>query len=99
MAVENVVGLEVIDDDLYSKYREGMKPILYEHGGEFGYDFRVSEVLKTESSNKINRVFTIRFLDNETMNKFFSNENYLKVKKEFFEPAVKSTNIIASYTK
>ncbi|EAR61344.1 hypothetical protein MED92_11474 [Oceanospirillum sp. MED92] len=43
---EMLVGLEVTDDQIYQSYREAMRPILEFYGGEFGYDFRVSEVLK-----------------------------------------------------
>ena len=47
MAVERLVGLWVEDPDMYQKYREGMLPILKNYGGGFGYDFQVSEVLKS----------------------------------------------------
>ena len=96
---QNLVALNVIDDESYKKYREGMIPILKEHGGGFNYDFCVSEVLISQTENKINRVFTIFFPDKETAEKFFSNEDYLKVKKEYFEKAVKSTTIIAEIEK
>ncbi|MET0045572.1 MAG: hypothetical protein ABW100_18875, partial [Candidatus Thiodiazotropha sp. 6PLUC3] len=61
MSYERIMGLHVIDDEMYQKYREGMEPILTSIGGSFGFDFRVSEVLRTKSDNEINRVFTIEF--------------------------------------
>lgn len=99
MAFECLVGLQVIDDKLYSKYREEMRPILEAYGGGFRYDFKVSKVLKAEESKKINRVFTIYFRDEEAMNSFFSNADYIKVKEKFFEASVSDTVIIASYNR
>lgn len=96
---EMLVGLEVIDDEIYKSYRAGMRPILELYGGSFGYDFTVSEVLKSETDEKINRVFTIRFPDESVMKKFFSDPEYLAVRSKYFEPSVNSTTIIASYEK
>ena len=95
--IEVLVGLHVHDDELYSAYRRGMTPILSSFGGGFGYDFRVSEVLKSESDVDINRVFTIRFPDEDAMRAFFNDPEYLKVKTQFFEPSVGGTEIIAQY--
>jgi len=97
MAVERLVGLFVTDKDLYTKYREGMSPLLKEYGGGFGYDFEVSNVLKSEVSEPINRVFTIFFENEESMNKFFSDEKYLEVRKRYYEPSVFATTIISKY--
>jgi uncharacterized protein (DUF1330 family) len=55
MRVERLVGLYVTDEEMYKKYREGMLPILEAFGGGFSYDFKVSEVLKSEVKEKINR--------------------------------------------
>ena len=43
MSYEMLVGLNVFDDEKYTEYRAAMKPILSIYGGEFGYDFKVSE--------------------------------------------------------
>jgi uncharacterized protein (DUF1330 family) len=72
--IEMLVGLYVTNDSDYSKYREGMTPILQSMAGGFGYDFKIAEVLKNESGNKINRVFTIYFPNEEKMNSFFSDQ-------------------------
>lgn len=96
---EYLVGLNVIDDVSYQKYREGMTPILKSFGGGFNYDFKVSDVLITQTQNKINRVFTIFFPDKETSDKFFSDQNYLKVKENFFDGAVANTTILSRYFK
>ncbi len=99
MAYEMLVGLEVSDDEIYSDYRAAMKPILNTYGGGFGYDFKISETLKSEVDENINRVFTINFPDEDTMNSFFSDEEYLKAKIKYFEKSVKSTTIISAYTR
>lgn len=96
---EMLVGLEVSDDDVYQDYRVAMRPILETYGGSFGYDFKVSEVLKTETSEPINRVFTIRFTDQATMDKFFSDPDYIAAKEQYFELSVRHTTIIAGYEK
>jgi len=97
MAIERLVGLFVTDDLLYQKYREHMLPLLQSHGGEFGYDFRVSEVLKSKTNKPINRIFTIYFTDENAMNTFFSDTEYLKIRKKYFDPSVSTSTIISKY--
>jgi len=97
MAIERVVGLFIKNEDLYEKYREGMSPILEEYSGAFGYDFEVSKVLKSEVSEPINRVFTIFFEDEDSMDGFFSDEKYIAIRKKYFEPSVLATTIISKY--
>lgn len=99
MSYEMLVGLNVIDDHRYQEYRTAMKPILSQFGGNFGYDFKVSEVLLPEESNDINRVFTIKFPSKADMEAFFSNPDYLDAKSRYFESSVKSTTIISAYEK
>ena len=97
MALEIVVGLEVIDDESYQLYREEMIPILETYGGGFHFDFKVSEVLKSKSKDPFNRVFTIYFRDEQAKEEFFSNPEYLKIKEKHFEKAVTHKTVIASY--
>ncbi len=99
MAYEMLVGLHVTDEEKYEEYRKNMKPILSEYKGGFSYDFKISEVLISKTDNDINRVFTIHFPDRATMDSFFSNSNYLDVKRKYYEAAVASTTILSSYTK
>jgi uncharacterized protein (DUF1330 family) len=54
MSYEMLVGLNVLDDHMYQEYRNAMKPILAAYGGRFSYDFKVSEVLLSETSREIN---------------------------------------------
>ncbi len=97
MAVEMLVGLNVVDDEAYQAYRNEMTPILNRYGGGFGYDFKVSEVLKSKTDAPINRVFTIYFANEDSMSSFFSNDEYLKIKQRHFERSVTDTTIIATY--
>ncbi len=99
MPIERLVALSVVDDAAYTKYREGMLPILKAHGGRFGYDFKIAEVLKSEVEAPINRVFTISFADEQAMDSFFTNEEYLEVRKRFFDGAVAAVTEIARYEK
>lgn len=73
---EMMVGLKVINDEVYQNYREAMKPILETFGGGFRYDFKIAETLKSETDDPINRVFAIYFSSEEMMEKFFSHEDY-----------------------
>ena len=97
MALEMLVGLHVVDEAGYQLYRDEMTPILKSYGGEFGYDFKVSEVLKSKTKAPINRVFTIYFPNEESKDSFFSYDGYLKVRLRHFEKSVTDTTIIATY--
>lgn len=97
MVTELLVGLNVIDDQTYQAYREAISPLLSQYGGQFGYDFKVAEVLKSPTSAPINRVFTLYFPDDATREGFFSNPTYLNIKQQYFEQAVRDTTIIATY--
>lgn len=74
-----------------------MLPILQTYGGGFGYDFKVSEVLRSEVEEPINRVFTIFFENEDAMNTFFTNEKYIEIRNKYFEPSVSATTIISKY--
>ncbi|WP_343562707.1 DUF1330 domain-containing protein [Kiloniella sp. b19] len=97
MVFEILVGLNVINEERYAAYRAAMKPLLHEYGGDFGYDFRVSEVLRSETDTDINRVFTLHFPDEDAQKAFFSDSNYLAVKKEFFDSSVGAATRLAQY--
>lgn len=99
MTHEILVGLEVIDDKKYQQYRDAMKPILNSFGGDFGYDFKIAEVLRAKTTANINRVFTIHFPNNQKMDDFFSDPDYQQVKTQFFNSSVADMTIIASYNK
>ena len=92
-----IIGLHVRNGDLYRRYRDGMTPLLNRQGGTFGYDFVVSEVLRSEARAQINRVFTMSFPDALVADRFFKDPEYLAVRKEFFEPAVGDVTVIGAY--
>ena len=92
-----IVGLDVKDDGSYRRYREGMTPILHRYGGAFAYDFVVSQVLKSETSAPINRVFALVFPDRAALGEFFADPAYRAVRAEFFEPAVGAITEIGSF--
>lgn len=93
---ETLVGLHVIDDDAYAKYRTAMTPLLEAVGGFFRYDFTIDAMLKGESDPAINRLFLISFPDAATETAFFANPAYVAAKTEFFEPAVGKVNILGT---
>lgn len=97
MSYQMLVGLFITDEKLYSEYRAAMKPILTSFGGNFGYDLRVAEMLKSETADPINRVFTISFVDRTSKDQFFSDPDYLKVKGKYFEPSVSHATLMADY--
>ncbi len=71
--------------------------ILKSYGGNFEYDFIISKALKSKTDDPINRVFLISFLDKDSMNLFFADKEYLKVKQKYFEKSVKHVTKIAIY--
>jgi|TARA_B110000008_G_scaffold201362_1_gene200011 uncharacterized protein (DUF1330 family) len=99
MPFERIMGINVIDDAKYQKYREAMLPILASFGGSFGFDFKVSEVLLSKTQDDINRVFTIECPSQQIMEEFFSNPEYLEVQKKYFNSSVSSRTVISLHEK
>ncbi len=97
MSYQMLVGLNVTDSKLYSEYRKAMKPILKNFGGKFGYDLTVAEMLRSETLDPINRVFTIIFADRANKELFFSDPEYLAIKEKFFTPSVSHATLMADY--
>lgn len=96
---ELVIGLHVTDEETYRRYRAGMTPILAAHGGTFRYDFQVGETLKSETPETINRLFVLAFPDQATSERFFSNEDYMQVRKTYFDASVASVTEIATVSR
>jgi len=99
MSFERIIGLNVINDQEYQRYREAMLPILKIYGGAFGYDFIVSEVLLSKTKDKINRVFTIEFPSKRKMEKFFENPDYIAVKNRHLNNSINSKTVISMHEK
>ena len=99
MSFERIMGIEVIDDEVYQQYRENMIPILNTFGGSFGFDFKVSDVLISKTDQAINRVFTLDFPSKAIMESFFSDPAYLNVKSKYFNDSVSSVTTISMHEK
>ncbi len=97
MSFERCVGLEIGDEALYQQYRDEMGQILFKYEGSFRYDFRVSEVLKSESPLPINRLFIIKFKDKATHDAFFSDPEYKKIREKYFKGSVLNSTMIGGY--
>lgn len=97
MTYTRVMGICVTNEEEYSNYRKGMLPILQSYGGSFGYDLKVSEVLQAKTNDPINRAFTIEFPSQDVMEKFFSDPNYLVVKKAHLDISISSRTVIAMF--
>jgi len=89
-----LMGLEVIDDASYARYRAGMTPILTSHGGSFECDFAVAKAL-AGPSERLNRVFTISFPDRAAHARFFADPPYREVRAKHYDPAVARAFILA----
>jgi uncharacterized protein (DUF1330 family) len=92
-----LVALEVVAPEGYRRYRASMTPILARFGGRFGYDFVVSEVLRSEVEAPINRVFTLVFPSREAKTAFFADPEYQQVREQHFIASVSHTTVIAEY--
>ncbi len=94
---EILVAVNVLEEDGYRRYREHMLPLLTAHGGSFGLDVRISEVLRSPEPGPFNRLFTIRFPSREALDAFFSNPGYLEVRAAWFDGSVSNVVRFASY--
>lgn len=96
-ANEILVGVFVVDEELYAKYRAEMTPLLEAHGGRFIVDVRVETVLLAPPQAQFNRLFTIHFPNATQLQAFFSNPDYQVVRKRWFEPSVSSVAQLGNY--
>ena len=97
MSYKILVGLNVKDDDMYSKYREAMKPLLLTYGGGFDCDFKLSEVLLPANNDDLNRLFIIYAKDKKSMDDFFSDPEYKKTQEQYFSNSVARTILFANF--
>lgn len=94
-----LVAMNVTDRERYGAYRAAMLPILARYGGGFRYDFVVDEVLSKEPDHPVTRVFAIYFKDEPSSETFFSDADYLAVKRAHYDGAVDGHTVIASYSR
>ncbi len=99
MSFERIIGLDVIDDQEYQKYREAILPLLKTYGGAFGYDFRVSEVLLSKTKDDINRVFTIEFPSKFKMEAYFRDPEYIVIQNQHLNNSINSKTVISLHEK
>jgi uncharacterized protein (DUF1330 family) len=97
MAYDRLVGMHVKDEKTYQRYREKMLPILHKFGGSFRHDFVVNKVMRSEAKHTITRVFLMTFAAKEDSVRFFADADYLKIREEFFKPAVGEYSTLAEY--
>jgi len=93
----HIYGLKVDDEPEYTRYREAMTPIFTRFGGRFGFDVRVSEVLKNEAGGSINRLFSMRFPSASAAARFFDDPDYLAVRARLFVRAVSAVVCLAKF--
>lgn len=87
-AIEMVMGVQVIDEAGYARYRAEMAPVLEAHGGSFVLDLRVGEILRAPSASQFNRLFAIRFPSTERRDAFLADPAYGEIRERLFGPAV-----------
>jgi uncharacterized protein (DUF1330 family) len=92
-----LLGVEVVDQAGYARYRAEMTPILASYGGSFGVDLVVARVLQGGGDARPNRVFTVVFPDRQTRERFFADTGYRAVRTAYFEPAVARTVMLGEY--
>lgn len=95
MAFQRLMGLQVIDQDQYTLYRQHMRPILEQHQGRFVADFKIQETLLPH--RQINRVFILEFPDQTHMQAFFKHPEYLAVREQYFDASVAEVFELACY--
>ena len=97
--IETLMALNVVDADSYAKYRAAMTPLLEAHGGSFGLDLWVAEVLRAPVDKPFNRLFTIIFPSLERREAFFANPEYLAVRSALYEPSVSAATQLGQLTR
>ena len=85
---EMLMGVQVIDETGYARYRSEMMPLLEAHGGRFVLDVLVSEILRTPTPSAFNRLFVVRFPSAQQRDAFFANPEYAAIRARWFEPSV-----------
>ncbi len=96
-ANEILVGVHVVDEAGYAKYRAEMTPLLQAYGGRFVVDVRATEVLLAPAPGAFNRLFAIRFPSRQNRDAFFADQDYVAIRTRLFEPSVSGTVWLGDY--
>jgi uncharacterized protein (DUF1330 family) len=96
-ANEILIGVHVVDEAGYAKYRAEMTPLLEAYGGRFVVDVRTTEVLRAPAPGAFNRLFTIRFPSRQSRDAFFADHDYVAIRTRLFEPSVSGTVWLGDY--
>lgn len=99
MSFEMLIGLLVIDQETYGRYREEIAPLLQSVNGRFRYDVDVARTLKSESGQDINRLFVLEFPDRAHKERFFEDPKYRDIRARLFARSVERSEVIAEYTR
>jgi uncharacterized protein (DUF1330 family) len=91
------MALDVHDQAAYQAYREGMMPILHSMGGDFAHDFEISNVLKSSVDHEVNRIFVIQFPNAATVERFFADEEYKRIRADRFDASVSAFTKIGEW--
>jgi len=94
---EILIGVHVVDEVGYARYRAEMTPVLEAHGGRFVLDVRVADILRTSLPGTFNRLFAIRFPSAQNREAFFADPVYLAIRARWFEPSVAETVWLGDY--
>src|SRR5262245_61188482 len=97
MPFERMVGLLVVDQEKYARYRTEIAPLLEAAGGKFRYDFEMARTLKGEAGHDINRVFVMQFPDRASKEGFFADSRYVEIRARLFDTSVEERATIAEY--
>lgn len=97
MSYHILVGANIADQATYAEYRRQMLPLLGKRKGMFLYDFDVSPLDTGELGQNYNRVFVIRFPDEESKTIFFTDPKYLEIKQTLLVKAVSEIKQISHW--
>lgn len=92
-----LVGAEISDQQGYQEYRDRMVVLLQAIGGKFEYDFHTVSSQMSGNGQNYNRIFVLSFPSEEVMKSYFSNEEYVSIKRKYFDNAVADIASIASW--
>ena len=86
MSAYFVVDMDVVDPDLFGRYRENVEPFIHKHGGE--YLARGGTVEVFEGDMDMHRVVLFRFPSRDAIRTFLADPEYQDLKQVRFASAI-----------